>query len=157
MVAFLATGLFGGLSVGPKSRRATAGRRLCWRFHSGRRQGFKTLSRRLVPIVENLKAWLQPIAKTSGPIVGPNLRKRHEAARERAAIKEWPDNCMRHSFVSFRLAQTQNAPQVALESGHDQAVLFRSYREVVRPKEAERYFSIRPASEAEKIVAIGAA
>ena len=48
--------------------------------------------------------------------------------------------------------------QVALESGHDQAVLFAHYRELVRPKDAERYFSIRPASEAAgKIVAIGAA
>ena len=35
----------------------------------------------LVPILDNLRAWLQPIAKTSGPVVGPNLRKRHEAAR----------------------------------------------------------------------------
>ncbi len=157
LLAFHAIGLFAGL-------RVIEIKKLDWRdvdiaggfIHVGAKVS-KTRSRRLVPILDNLKAWLQPIAKTSGPIVGPNLRKRHEAARERAAIKEWPDNCMRHSFVSFRLAQTQNAPQVALESGHDQAVLFRSYREVVRPKEAERYFSIRPASEAEKIVAIGAA
>ena len=112
-----------------------------------------------MPILDNLKAWLQPIAKTSGPIVGPNLRKRHEAARLRAGIKEWPDNCMRHSFVSYRLAQTQNAPQVALESGHDQAVLFANYREIVRPATAERFFSIQPslAAPSEKIVAISAA
>ena len=54
---------------------------------------------------------------------------------------------MRHSFVSYRLAATQNAPQTALESGHDQAVLFKHYRELVRPKDAERFFSIRPAAE----------
>ena len=97
-----------------------------------------------MPILDNLKAWLQPIAKTSGPIVGPNLRKRHEAARLRAGIKEWPDNCMRHSFVSYRLATSGNAPQTALESGHDQTVLFKHYRELVRPKDAEQFFSIRP-------------
>jgi hypothetical protein len=46
-------------------------------------------------------------------------------------------------FVSYRLASTHNAPQTALESGHDQAILFAHYRELVRPKDAERFFSIR--------------
>ena len=46
-------------------------------------------------------------------------------------------------FVSYRLASTQNAPKTALESGRDQAILFAHYRELVRPKDAERFFSIR--------------
>ena len=120
----------------------------------------KTRSRRLVPILDNLRAWLQPIAKPAGPVlVDPDTRYRHEAARRRAGIVEWPQNCMRHSFVSYRLAQTQNAPQVALESGHDQAVLFAHYRELVRPKDAERFFSIRPAGKdaGEKIASISVA
>ncbi len=101
----------------------------------------KTRSRRLVPILDCLRLWLQPIAKTSGPIIGVNLRKRHEATRERAGINEWQENCMRHSFVSYRLAATGNAAQTALESGHDQAVLFKHYRELVRPTQAQRYWS----------------
>jgi hypothetical protein len=35
--------------------------------------------------------------------------------------------------------------QTALESGHDQAVSFAHYQELVKPKDAERYFNIRPA------------
>jgi hypothetical protein len=71
---------------------------------------------------------------------------------------EWPENCMRHSFVSYRLADTGNAAQTALESGHDQAVLFQHYRELVRPKDAALYWQIMPSAEAaEKIVAITAA
>jgi hypothetical protein len=60
--------------------------------------------------------------------------------------------------VSYRLAATGNAAQTALESGHDQAVLFAHYREIVRPKDAERFFSIRPAPQdaLEKIVSISA-
>jgi hypothetical protein len=77
-----------------------------------------------VPILDNLQAWLQPIAKPSGPVVVRELRYSHEAVRERAGITEWPENAMRYSFVSYRLAATQNAPQTALESGHDQAVPF---------------------------------
>ena len=73
-------------------------------------------------------------------------------------MKEWPDNAMRHSFVSYRLAATQNSPQTALESGHDQAVLFAHYRELVKPKDAARYWQIMPSAETgAKIVAMTAA
>jgi integrase len=119
----------------------------------------KTRSRRLVPILDNLRAWLQPIARPSGPVLqDPETRYRRKGARRRAGITVWRQNCMRHSFVSYRLASTQNAPQTALESGHDQAILFAHYRELVRPKDAERFFSIRPAAASEKkIVSISAA
>ena len=159
LLAFHAIGLFTGL-------RVTEIKALDWRdvdfvggfVHVGARIS-KTRSRRLVPILENLRTWLQPIATPSGPVLlNPDTRYRHEDARRRAGITEWPNNAMRHSFVSYRLAATQNAPQTALESGHDQAVLFKHYRELVRPKDAERFFSIRPAARevAEKIVSISA-
>ena len=155
LLAFHSIALFGGL-------RVSEIKALDWRdvdlaggfVHVGAKIS-KTRSRRLVPIVPNLFAWLQPIAKTSGPVVERRLRYRHEAARKRAGIKQWPDNCMRHSFVSYRLAAIGNAAQVALESGHDQAILFRHYRELVRPKDAERFFSIVPTESRDKIVAIG--
>ena len=159
LLAFHAIGLFAGLRVAEikvldwKDVDLAGGFIHVWAKIS------KTRARRLVPILENLRASLQPIAKQSGPVVERELRYRHESARERAGVKEWPENCMRHSFVSYRLAATQNAPQTALESGHDQAVLFKHHRELVRPKDAERFFSIRPAARevAEKIVSISAA
>jgi integrase len=118
----------------------------------------KTRSKRLVPILDNLREWLQPVAKPQGPVVEPGLRKRHENARRRSGIKVWPENAMRHSFVSYRLASTGNAAQTALESGHDQAILFKRDRELVRPKDAERYFTTKPSGEAsEKVVSIAAA
>ena len=107
--------------VGLERRGSCRGVYPCWG------ENLKDACAPAVPILENLRAWLQPIAKLSGPVVERELRYRHEAARERAGIKEWPENCMRHSFVSYRLAATQNAPQTALESGHDQAVLFKHY------------------------------
>jgi integrase len=157
LLAFHAIGLFAGLRVAEIAR-------LDWRdvdlpggfIHVGAKIS-KTRSRRLVPILDNLKAWLQPIAKPAGPVLEGcrRVRSRHEAARERAGITDWPKNAARHSYVSYRLAATQNAPQVALESGHDQAVLFAHYREIVRPAAAERFFSIAPLAEvAGKVVAI---
>ena len=106
----------------------------------------KTRARRLVPILDALREWITPIAKTAGKITRVNFNRRAAAVRRAAGITEWPDNAMRHSFVSYRLAATSNAAQTALESGHDQSVLFAHYRDIVRPKDAERYFNIRPAS-----------
>jgi integrase len=105
----------------------------------------KTWSRCIVPILDALRAWITPIAKTSAPIIQPNFRRRSTAVREAAEIKDWPDNGMRHSFVSYRLADTGNAAQTALESGHGQAILFSNYREIMKPKDTQRYFSIHPA------------
>jgi site-specific recombinase XerC len=159
LLAFHAIGLFAGLRVAEIKVLDWKDVDLAGGFiHVGAKIS-KTRARRLVPVLENLRAWLQPIAKQSGPVVERELRYRHESARERAGVKEWPENSIRHSFVPYRLAATQNAPQTALESGHDQAILFKHYRELVRPKDAERFFSIRPAARevAEKIVSISAA
>lgn len=142
--AFHAIGLFSGLRVAEIMA-------LDWReidFEAGlihvSAENSKTRSRRLVPIQDNLKAWLQPIAKAAGKVVTRGIRKPQEAARLAAGITPWPENCMRHSFVSYRLANTGNAAQTALESGHDQSVLFRHYRELVKPADAARYFEITP-------------
>jgi integrase len=158
LLAYHSIGLFAGLRVSEINALDWKDVDLAGGFiHVGAKIS-KTRSRRLVPILDNLKAWLQPIAKTSGVVMERKARRRHEYARARAGITVWPDNAMRHSFASYRLAQTQNAPQTALESGHDQAVLFAHYRELVKPKDAERYFSIRPVSEtAEKVVSISSA
>ena len=156
LLAFHAIGLFAGLRVAEIKA-------LDWRdidlaggyIHVGAKIS-KTRSRRLVPLTPNLLAWLQPVSKPVGPVIEKELRYRHEAARARAGIKDWPENCMRHSFVSYRLAATGNAAQTALESGHDQAVLFAHYREIVRPKDAERFFAIIPGLEVgQNITAFG--
>jgi len=62
------------------------------------------------------------------------------------------DNALRHSFISYRVAQTQNVAQVALEAGNSPRVVFSNYRELVRPTDAEKWFGITPeAVEAAKV------
>jgi hypothetical protein len=79
-------------------------------------------------------------------------------ARKAATIAEWPHNALRHSFASYRLAATQDAPRVALELGHSGSpqLVFSHYREVVTPEDAERYWQIRPATEAINVVSFTA-
>ena len=71
-----------------------------------------------------------------------------------AGILKWPDNALRHSFASYHVAHFKDAKALALEMGHtDSGMLFNHYRELVKPKEAERYWNIRPAT-TEKIVPV---
>ena len=58
----------------------------------------------------------------------------------------WKHNALRHSFISYRLAAVQNTAQVALEAGNSPQMIFRHYRELVRPIEAEKWFAVTPAS-----------
>ncbi len=48
----------------------------------------------------------------------------------------WKHNGLRHSFISYRVAQTQNVAQVALEAGNSPRMVFSNYRELVRPADA---------------------
>jgi integrase len=110
----------------------------------------KTASRRLVTILPNLKAWLAPLALSSGRVQPPNSRKLREAAQRRAGIGKWPTNALRHSFASYHLAKLQDAPALALQMGHTTtAMLFAHYREVVTPEAAQEYWQIVPRRVAE--------
>jgi integrase len=117
-------------------------------------QKSKTAQRRFVAIEPNLKAWLQPYARPSGPVCPTRCRRLLESARNAAGITQWPPNAMRHSFASYHLAAFKNAARTSLELGHtDSRITFAHYRELVKPHDAERYWSIMPAARAERIVA----
>jgi integrase len=116
----------------------------------------KTSRRRLVPIADNLRAWLEPLAQISGPVAPIGLRKRFDAVKEAAGFKVWESNAMRHSFGSYRLAQCQDAAKVSLEMGNSPAMVFGHYRELVKPKDAERYWNLKPAATS-NVVAMAAA
>jgi len=116
----------------------------------------KTARRRLIPISENLAAWIQPFAKTAGVVVPVGLRKRFDAVKARAGLSNWPPNAMRHSFASYRLAQCQDAARVSLEMGNSPQMIFQHYRELVKPKDADRYWQIKPSEDTKKMVAFAA-
>ena len=64
-------------------------------------------------------------------------------------------NALRHSFGSYRMEQTKNAGQVALEMGNSAAIVMAHYFEIVDEKAAREYWSIRPIPRSDrKIIAI---
>lgn len=118
----------------------------------------KSARRRFVPIQHNLAAWLQPYTGMKGRLVPVAARIKLERARKAAGLTSWPNNGLRHSFASYRLTATNNAPAVAAELGHSTpAMLYANYRELVVPEEAERFWQVAPAAEAENVVAFASA
>jgi integrase len=106
----------------------------------------KTRSRRLVPILPNLAQWLAPYAKQTGLVwkATENELKDARAETVKAAATPWKDNGCRHSFCSYRLAAVQSAAQVALEAGNSPQMIFKHYRELVKPEAAKTWFAIAP-------------
>ena len=105
----------------------------------------KTAQRRLVTISPNLKTWLDPLGKESGPVFPhESIYKRlFAAARQAGGIISWPANALRHSFASYHLAHYQDAAKTALQLGHTESgTLFRHYRELVTQQEAAAFWNI---------------
>jgi len=153
MLPYVAISLFAGL-------RAAELQKLDWSevdFESGHIEvtaaKSKTAKRRLVPISANLADWIRPLASIAGPVAPVGLRKRFDAVKDRAGFAEWPQNAMRHSFGSYRLAQCHDAARVALEMGNSPQIVFAHYRELVKPKDADRFWQLAPVN-ADNVVAM---
>ena len=203
IIPFLTLGAFAGI-------RHAEIQRLDWNdihFDAGiieiRAAKAKTASRRTLPILDNLRAWLRRYRQESGPmcvylnmaseigslvqtinearraawakakgVINEQLKQTEKQARqvlakaksesgkpkhkgkvppgaETAQIEGWPafvwkHNALRHSFISYRVADIQNAAQVALEAGNSPQMIFQHYRELVRPGAAKEWFAIKP-------------
>jgi integrase len=166
----------------------------------------KTASRRVIPILPNLAAWLKPHWQEAGPVCSftnmvdqfrdmtravnqarraawakakgisaealkqaderaatrrADERKKKSARRARGSVLPlgsetaaeegwvpfaWKHNALRHSFISYRVAETQDVAKVSLEAGNSPQMIFKHYRELVQPKEAKAWFAIVPKS-----------
>jgi integrase len=102
----------------------------------------KTAQRRLVPIQPNLALWLQPYAKTSGPVFSLSTINQKATAFARSHGIAWPKNALRHSYASYRLGQCKNAAEVAMEMGNSARIVFQHYRELVTPADVEKWWRI---------------
>jgi integrase len=114
----------------------------------------KSARRRIVPIQSNLAAWLRPYSGLTGQVVSEGARGKLERIRKAAGLTHWPKNGLRHSYSSYRLALIHDAPRVASELGHTTPqLLYSTYRELVLPEEAERFWKIIPATGANNVIA----
>ena len=115
----------------------------------------KTATRRLVPIQPNLLQWLSGHRGTTGRL----FRTQRDADRAIAYAKRlgirWPNNALRHSYATYRLALTADAARVALEMGNSPQKLMTNYRELADESEAAAWFNIVPEKPANVISVSG--
>ena len=112
----------------------------------------KTASRRLVPVVDSLAAWLTPLASKSGPVWPHGHDAFYDAQQVAAAATRtedmaaltWKQNGLRHSFISHRLADVKNENQVGFESGNSPAMIHKHYKQLVTQEEAKKWFGLFP-------------
>jgi len=121
----------------------------------------KTRSRRIVPIHDNLAAWLAPYAGHKGKVWPGTHDEFYERQQETAAatavdadeakgIKaqkavEWKQNGLRHSYASYRLAVTADDNRVAAELGNSASMVHKHYKELVKKAaDAEKWFNVKP-------------
>jgi integrase len=105
----------------------------------------KTATRRLVPITENLAHWLGPLGANG--LVWQNTKPMFHKTRLRVAAQagvKWKQNVLRHSFISYRLAEIQDVNRVALEAGNSPQMIFRHYRELATPEQGKTWFATAP-------------
>ncbi len=159
ILPFLAIGCFAGLRPAELSRLEWENVDLEAGLIEVTAAKSKTARRRFVRIQPNLAEWLAPFRAHKGLVGCPNLRKLMEAARGAAGVEEWPANALRHGFASYHLAHFADSAALALEMGHtDSGMIFEHYRQLVKPKEAARYWQLRPSAAAgEKVVSMRAA
>ncbi len=103
----------------------------------------KTQARRLVPISPNLRRWLEPVAEKTGLVFELGNHRMGALFREAGVVDK--KNALRHSYISYRLAEIQDMPKVALEAGNSPEVIVQYYRELVTPDDAKAWFCIMPA------------
>jgi integrase len=83
---------------------------------------------RHVEILPALRRHLEHLALKERKVLPGGQRTLYllrRALMDKLGWKTWPNNCLRHSFRTYHLAQWQNAPQLAEQMGHSHSDMTR--------------------------------
>jgi integrase len=116
----------------------------------------KKKRRRIIPILPNLRMWLEPFEGLTGRICS-------NWSTPQTVFQAWDRiakilgisagaNRFRNSYISYRVAQTQDIGKTALESGNSAKVIQENYLELATEEEGEQWFNICPSKD--KIAAL---
>ena len=146
LLPFLSIGLFARVRVEEMRRMDWSMIDLHHGFISLKSSVTKSGEPREIEIMPNLREWLQICESRLGsivPVVG--LRRRLDTLFRSLGFRK--RNALRHSFASYYLALTCSPERTQLALGQQTpSVLFRHYRQVVRPVAAKAYWELRPHS-----------
>ena len=111
----------------------------------------KVSTERFAPMSDNLKKWLKPIAKNSGPIIARNLMHPLRRTWKKAGLMPWPADAHRHSFISYRRELVGDS-MTAKEAGTSETIIKKHYKRPVTKADATKFFKISPQSVKKKPV-----
>jgi integrase len=146
ILPFIAIGGFAGL-------RSAEILRLDWRdvdlkedFIEVSAANSKVGCRRIVPVKDNLRQWLLtiPSGQRKGPVVPVKSVPKRLARLSQKAGVEWKHNALRHSCISYRMAESGDVARVSDEAGNSPTVIRSNYLKRVRSAVAAEWFSIAP-------------
>jgi hypothetical protein len=75
--------------------------------------------------------------------LGPNLNRYIGNLAKEAGV-EWKNNALRHSYVTYAMAQERDAWKVAEQVGNSPRVLQAHYKGLVLATDATEWFGITP-------------
>jgi len=108
----------------------------------------KKKRRRIMPILPNLRQWLDPFEGMTGRIceqwsTPQSVFHACERFANQLDIKAGA-NRFRNSYISYRVAQTSDPKKVSLETGNSVEVIMEDYLELTTPEDAARWFKTGP-------------
>lgn len=104
----------------------------------------KTRTKRHVPVLPNLAAWLRPYRQQTGAVVTFKNVPNEIWKLTRNCKVTSKHNGLRHSFGSYRLAIVRDPAALAYDMGNTPKMIFKHYRKVVTEAEALRWFALYP-------------
>jgi len=101
--------------------------------------------RRTPPYHNACAAWLEPYRQSDGLII-PHADRFTQLTTiaKKIGIAPWPQNTLRHSFISYRLALIRDEPEVAWEAGTSVEKIHSNYDEKATKEDAKKWFAILP-------------
>lgn len=111
---------------------------------------------RIVPLTTACKAWLFAQPRRKGRAWLTSTESKDIAIGELFTLAKVDKitNGLRHSFISYRCAETGDVAQVADDVGNSPGTIKNHYRAIVTKAAAAKYFAIRPIKTKGKIVNI---
>jgi integrase len=141
--AYVAVGAFAG--VRPFEMLRLNWEDFDWRtnhLHVTPEAGKKT-GERFVPLQPNLIRILEPLKLEAGKFCMTHSREMvSKVARDEGIITSWEQDILRHSFCSYRLAQTSDINLVAEEAGNSPNIIKKHYRKPMMKVDGVEWFTI---------------
>jgi integrase len=142
LAAYTAICLFGGIRPFEASRLKWESVNLKDREIRLESTQTKTRKARVISICDTLAVWLE--AYKGQDFFPANWRKKFDAVKQAAKIKDWPADVMRHTAASHYFRKTGSYGQTAEQFGNSEAIIKAHYQGRVSTDDTKKFYALLP-------------